>query len=266
MDTVMRKVIVATRNIVFASPERRSAAHGGLVSSIVGTLPLLSSKDDAGAYHVFDVVVTDGNPLLAAIVLHRAAKAGLTAAVVTSRSTDPWPYDLAATSEISTLAASACGLADEVSPVGDNPTSWLLQRLLSAIPRTFPVIDGSLAPSDRHPHGEIALYMSGWVPADPPASFTHQGTMAAIFDSFMQGRSEAAPARRCRTIVFARQIVLTARPSLFSKSTVEDGRIDWGSPRVLGLGTARWDAPDYREAAKLMMEDVLLAGRWMLPS
>lgn len=269
MDTVMSQ-IVAPRSIVRASGKRRGSAHGGLFQTLVGTLPLLGSTSDARSYHAYDVVVSSRNPLLAALVLHRAAKAGASAAIVVSEDSDPWPYDLADTSEIATLIASAVGLPGEAHPTGGSSTSWLLERMLAAVPRSYPIVEGALAPASRHPDDEIALYMIGKTISSferlSPLKLTspEQASMQDVFLRFMEGRPLGSIGSRGRTVIFARQIVLTGRPEVFGRSVLTGGLLDWGHPRISALGTARWVAPDHRDAAKLMMEDVLLAGRWTL--
>lgn len=255
--------IIAPKHVVFASAPRRESAHGGLVSTLVGMLPFLGSKTDCRNYHAFDVVVTSSNPLLAALVLRRAATTGATAAVVMSEQSDPWPYDLADTEEVAALVASAAGLPVEAHPTGGSPTTWLLERMLAGLPRSFPVVEGQLAPGSRHPDGELALYMVG-KPVSPLDRFSsdEQASMQDVFLRFMQGRPSAKTGSRGFTVVFAREIVLTGRPRSFGRSNVADGRISWGNERIRGLGTARWDVPDYGAAAKLMVEDIVTAGRW----
>lgn len=266
------QALIRPRPVIFASKERRDSAHGGFVQSLAGMLPFLRSRDDAAAWHAFDVVVTSRNPLLASIVLNRAAGAGLSAAVVMSEDSDPWPYDLADTPEIATLAASAAGLSGEGHPGGGTATQWLLERLLSSLPRSIPLVEGGLAPASRHPKEEIALYMTGRTISSfersSPLKLTspEQARMSETFGRFMKGRPCACLSSKGKAVVFARQIVLTGRPQVFGGSVLSGGRLDWGHPRIAALGTARWDVPDYRDAARLMMEDILLAGRWRLPS
>jgi hypothetical protein len=264
--------VIAPKSIVRASGGRRESAHGGLFQTLVGILPLVGSTSDAKSFHAYDVVVSSRNPLLAALVLFRAAKAGASAAIMMSEDSDPWPYDLADTDELATLIASAVGLPGEAHPTGGSSTSWLLERMLAAVPRSYPIVEGTLAPASRHPDDEIALYMTGKTISSferlSPLKLTspEQACMQDIFLRFMEGRPLASIGSRGRTVVFSRQIVLTGRPEVFGRSNLSDGLLDWGNPRIAALGTARWVVSDHREAAELMMEDVLLAGRWTLPS
>jgi hypothetical protein len=264
MDTVLSQII-APKLVAFASAPRRESAHGSLFRAVAGLLPFLGSRTDSRNYHAFDVVVTSRNPLLAALVLRRAAMAGASATIVMSEDSDPWPYDLADTAEIATLVASAAGLPDEAHPTGGTATTWLLERMLAGLPRSYPIVEGLLAPASRHPDDEIALYMVGKaVSSLDRFSSPEQSSMQDVFLRFMTGRPTVSFGSRGFTVVFAREIVLTGRPHSFGRSTVADGRLSWGNERIRGLGTARWDVPDYGAAAKLMVEDVLLAGRWSL--
>lgn len=229
-------------------------------------LPFLGSDDDAKAYHAFDVVVTARNPLLAALVLHHAVKSGATAAVMLSEGADPWPYDLADTAEMAAVITSSVGISDEAHPTGGSSTSWALERLLAGIPRSVPTIQGCLAPASRHPSDEIALYMTGRTVSSsdrnihPRLALYEQSHMQDMFLRFMAGRPTACVGKG-RTVVFARQIVLTGRPEIFGRSVLTNGLLDWGHDRIRPLGTARWSVQGHEAEAKLMLEDILLATR-----
>jgi len=251
--------------VAFASGVRLAAVDGagtpslaGRITALADLIPFVGTGSAFRGYHAFDVVVSSGNPLLATLALRAAAAAGQRAAVALASGSDPWPYDLATADETAQILASALGLDIPVVE-GGYSMEWLLSRLLSAIPRDVPVIGHMLSPGDRHPPGEATLFMGEVAAPSPPDDPFHL-RMMTVFDRFMAGRRLVGKSARGRTAVFAKQMILTSRPVNFRSCEIRDGSISWGDA-VVPHGTARWDRPTYPDAAREMLEDLLVLSR-----
>jgi len=260
----MRQVI-APKKIALASDDRLFAVNGNGIPSIgwritalADLLPFVASESSVRGYHAVDVVVTSGNPLLAALALRGAAAAGLRASIALVSGDDAWPYDLASSDEMAHILASALRIEIPRSAAG-NATEWILMRVLSDIPRAFPVISHHVSPGECLAGQEGVFFLGEeaavWRPIDP-----HHQRLSMIFSQFMKGRAAMGVGRKGRTVVFARRLLLTSRPQTFGSSRVENGLISWAAP-VVGHGSARWDLPTYPDAAKAMLEDLIVLSR-----
>jgi len=256
--------------VAFASGVRLAAVDGdgtpslaGRITALADLIPFVGSASAVRSFHAFDVVVSSGNPLLAALALRAAAASGQRAAVALASGSDPWPYDLASADETAHILASAVGMAIPVVEGGAS-MEWLLSRLLSSIPRDVPVIGHMLSPGDRHPPGEATFFMDDAAAPSPPDDPFHL-RMATVFDRFMTGRPRVEKSVRGRTAVFAKQMILTSRPVNFQSCEIRAGSISWGDA-VVPHGTARWDRPTYPDAAMEMLEDLLVLSRGFKPS
>lgn len=260
----MRKVIVPKR-IALASGDRLFAVDGNGIPSIgarltalADLLPFLASERAVRWYHAVDVVVTSGNPLLAALALRGAAAAGLRASIALVSGDDAWPYDLASSDEVAHILASALRIEIPLSAAG-SATEWILTRVLSGVPRDFPVISHHVSPGGCLAGQEGVFFLGEesavWRPIDP-----HHDRLSMIFGQFMKARATLGAGIKGRTVVFARSLLLTSRPQTFGSSLVENGLISWADP-VVGHGSARWDLPTYPDAAKAMVEDLIVLSR-----
>ncbi|NTF17266.1 hypothetical protein G6L37_02320 [Agrobacterium rubi] len=260
----MRSVTRPSR-IALASGRRLAAVDGdgtpsisGRLTALLDLLPFAASASAVTGYHAVDLIVSSGNPLLAALAMRAASRAGMRVAVAMSGGDDMWPYDLAASDETARIMASALRIDLPQAATG-AATEWLLSRILADIPRDFRVIAHHLAPGTRHPQGEAVFFLgeeiTTWRAIDP-----HHARMQVIFNRFMKGRAVMGKMRRGRTVVFSGGLVLTSRPEGFSSSHITDGIISWIGP-ILPYGSARWDLPTYPDAARGMLEDIVVLSR-----
>jgi hypothetical protein len=264
VDLIMRQIVKPSL-VAFSSGARLAAVDGDGTPSI-GTrltaladlIPFVASDSAVRGYHACDLLVTSGNPLLAALVLRAAVKEGLKPAIVTTHGDDMWPYDLASTDDTGRILASALRMDIPQSASG-KVVEYITGRLLADIPREVPVIAHAVAPGSRHPAGESAFFLGDETVPYRPVDPCHM-RLSTVFTRFMIGRRRLAPIVRGRTVVFAKNMVLTARVGAFGSSKVSDGMISWSGP-VVGTGSARWDLPTYPDAAKGMLEDIIVLAR-----
>jgi len=215
-------------------------------------------------YHAFDVVITGDNPLLAAILLRRAADLGLDAAVTKPAVVDEWPYDLAMSLSGGALVLSSLKIRPDDVDRTVPAAKAALKILLKGVGRSVSVLPAKgFSISAKHPEGEIALYpiVSGSTPVFPPVQLS---LVSALLSSlFPVPEAPCLPDRK--TAVFARRLILTAMPAKFSDTRLSEGefghRIRWVHGAVTGVGTALTDVPDGRSAAKMMVEDILRCSR-----
>lgn len=264
MDILMRE-IVKPSFVAFASGPRLAAVDGDgkpsigtRLTALADLVPFIASDSSVRGYHACDLLVTSGNPLLAALALRAAVKDGLKPAIVRTPGDDMWPYDLASTDETGRILASALRMDIPQSAVG-KVMEYILQRLLADIPREVPVIGHAVAPGSRHPDGESVFFLGEETFPQRPLDLCHM-RLSTVFTRFMIGRRRLAPISKGRTVVFAKNMVLTTRVADFGTSRVRNGMISWEGP-VIGTGSARWDLPTYPDAAKGMLEDLILLSR-----
>jgi hypothetical protein len=251
--------------LAFASGSRLAAVDGdgtpsigGRLTALADLIPFVASDSAVRGYHACDLLVTSGNPLLAALALRAAVKEGVKPAIVLTYGDDPWPYDLAATDETGRILASALRM-DIPQAAEGRIVKFIMERLLADIPRDIPVIGHAVAPGSRHPADESAFFMGEETIRYRPLDLCHM-ELSTVFTRFMIGRLRLAPISKGRTVVFAKNMLLTSRVGDFGASMVDDGTISW-SGRVVGTGSARWDLPTYPDAAKGMLEDLILLSR-----
>lgn len=265
----MRPVIRPSA-IAFASGHRLASVDGNGIPSL-GTrltaladlLPFVSGRTAVKGYHATDLIVTSHNPLLAALALRAAALAGRSAAVTLNYGDDMWPYDLAVTDEIGHVLAAALGIEVPASTEG-SVVPRLLERILSEIPASYPVITHAIFPGSRHPEQEGTFFLGEEIGEYTPAN-PHHERMSQVFRRFMARRPALSASGCGRIVVFSRHLLLTGRPESFGTSTTENGLIRWRGP-VSGFGSARWDLPTYPDAAKAMLEDVITLARGLPPA
>lgn len=260
MRPVMKPKLVA-----FTSSERLASVDGdgapslsSRLTALVDTLPFVGSRNSVRAYHGFDVIVSSGNPLLAALVLRGAAQKGLSAAIALGDGDDTWPYDLAATDEVAHVLATALGI--EIPDGGsESRMEKLLTRVLADIPRTYPVISHELRAGSRPAGDEGVFFLGEQAPIIRPVD-PRQLRLWSLFGRFMAGRTAVGACPRGRTVIFTRHAILTARPKHLAESRVQAGIVSW-PPSITGYGSARWDMPTHPDAAKCMLEDLLTLAR-----
>jgi hypothetical protein len=247
--------------IAFASTDRLASADGdgtqslsSRLNAVADLLPFMANPSAVRAYHACDLIVTAHNPLLAALALRAASLAGHSAAIALNYGADMWPYDLAVTDEIGHLLASALGMDVPASATG-SVVRRIIEQILASLRSDYPVIVNALSPGDRHPGSEGIFFMGEETVPHRPVNPFHE-SLSSVFHRFMSRRSALATARRGRTVVFARRLLLTGRPEVFGRSMAGDGLVTWDGP-VSGLGSARWDLPTYPDAAKAMLEDII---------
>lgn len=266
----MQPAFIKPSMLAFAHRDRLMSIHDGnlLADARAGTFlrSFLPWRRVPGTrnYHAFDVVISGGNPLLAAILLHRAAARGLKAAVALPEGDDDWPFDLAMSPEGGALVAASAGIEAERLDYGLPLAQAVMRRtLLEVAGRAALIPAEGFILSKKHPAGEVALY---------PADGSPRGEvlpdlciLASEFRSSVRGllKADCLPDRK--TAVFARRLILTGRPPSFTEtSLIGSGAvktIDWQHPAVVGTGTASSDVPDGASAARTMVEDVLSCAR-----
>lgn len=256
--------------IAFAPRERLMSIHeddcvlDARVATLARTFLPWSVFPGPRNYHSFDVVISGGNPLLAAILLWRAVRNGLSAAVTLPGAPDPWPYDLAMSTAGGRMILSAMEVSaqdvDSRFPVAQS----VLRAMLKASAGSACLLPGhELIASVKHPPEEIALYLSDRreTVALPP----EQESLASEFRLAAADFDEACCLPGYRTAVFASRLILTSMPRTFTSTSLSasDGlvRIDWDHPMVTATGTARTDTSDGESAARTMIEDVLSCAR-----
>lgn len=263
------RTIVSPSRIAFASSSRLASVDGDGVPSVAGritalldALPFVSSENSVTGYHAVDTIVMSGNPLLAALALRGCARSGVRAAIGIVSGDDPWPYDLASTDEMAHILASSLRMDLPHGPPG-GAMCLLMERVLADLPRDYPVVTRSISPGNRHADEEGVFFLGEdapqevWRPVDP-----HHLRMWSVFARFMKGRNEMAASSRGKTVIFARDLVLTSRPRSFGTSRISAGLISWDGP-ITAHGSARWDLPTYPDAAKAMLEDIIGLARGM---
>jgi hypothetical protein len=251
--------------IAFASTARLASVDGdgtpslsSRLNAVADLLPFMANPSAVRGYHACDLIVTSGNPLLAALVLRAAVHDGMKPAIVPTHGDDMWPYDLASTDETGMILASALRM-DIPGSASGKVVEYIVQRILADIPREIPVISHVVAPGSRHPRGESVFFLGEETLPHRPVDPAHM-RLSTVFGRFMIGRRHLAPTSKGRTVVFAKNLVLTTRIGDFGTSEVKDGTISWEGP-VVGTGSARWDLPSYPDAAKGMLEDLILLSR-----
>ncbi|MNU30511.1 hypothetical protein D3C71_190110 [compost metagenome] len=264
MGVVMRQIVKPSL-VAFASGQRLAAVDGDgtpslgtRLTALADLIPFLASDSSVRGYHACDLLVTSGNPLLATLALRAAVKAGVKPAIVMTYGDDLWPYDLAATDETGRILASALRM-DVPQAASGRIIEFIMERLLADISRDIPVINNTVAPGTRNPEGEGAFFMGEEAVRYRPLDLGHM-RLSTVFTRFMIGRSRLAPMAKGRTVVFAKRMLLTSRVGDFGMSKVSDGMISW-SGGVAGTGSARWDLPTYPDAAKGMLEDLIMLSR-----
>lgn len=257
--------IVKPSLVAFASGQRLSAVDGDgtpslgtRLTALADLIPFVASDSSVRGYHACDLLVTSGNPLLATLALRAAVKEGVKPVVVMSHGDDLWPYDLAETDETGRILASALRM-DVPQAASGRIVEYIMERLLADIPRAVPIIGHAVAPGSRHPADENAFFMGEETIPFRPIDPSHM-RLSTVFARFMAGRRRLSPIARGRTVVFAKRMLLTSRVGDFGASKVSDGTISW-SGRVAGTGSARWDLPTYPDAARGMLEDLILLAR-----
>lgn len=260
----MRPVIQPSL-IAFSTADRLAAVDGNGTPSVPGRLnaladliPFVSGRGAVKKYHACDLIVSAHNPLLAALALRAAHLSGHSAAIAMHYGDDMWPYDLAVTDEIGHVLASALGMDVPGSAAG-SVVPRIIEQVLAALPKVFPVIVNSLSQGNRHPAGEGVFFLGEEIAPHRPINPFHD-RLSEVFQRFMARRPVLAASASGRTVVFARHLLLTGRPEHFAHSMSADGVIGWPA-RVSGVGSARWDLPTYPDAAKGMLEDLLVLAR-----
>ncbi len=257
--------IVKPSLVAFASRSRLAAvdgdgtpSFGSRLTALADLIPFVASDSAVRGYHSCDLLVTSGNPLLATLALHAAVMEGVKPVIVMNHGDDLWPYDLAETDETGRMLASALRM-DIPQAASGRIVEYIMERLLADIPREVPLLVHSVAPGSRHSADESAFFMGEETIPFRPIDPSHM-RLSTIFARFMTGRRRLAPIAKGRTVVFAKSMLLTSRVGDFGASKVSDGMISW-SGRVAGTGSARWDLPTYPDAAKGMLEDLILLSR-----
>lgn len=264
MPAMIMSAMIRPSLVAFANPSRLSSVHGvgslfdTRLSALAGLLPMFADPDETRFYHAFDVVITSRNPLIACLLLHAAAATDAKVAIAMSTGPDPWPYDLGVTDEVGLLVAAQLGLG--AIPASVQVMPWVMERLLSSLPRSIPVIDAALSPGHRHPDRECALFLSVDHSMKNVLSAEH-ASMNDVFYRFMRGRPRIESYKRGRTVIFSKCIALTGRPTDFAHSLVSSDGVSWSQPGVVGFGSSCWDVPTYPDAAKRMLEDLLIPCR-----
>ncbi len=257
--------IVKPSFVAFASGARLAAVDGdgtpslgNRLTALADLIPFFASDTAVRGYHACDLLVTSGNPLLATLALRAAVKDGMKPAIVMVYGDDLWPYDLATTDETGRILASA--LRMDIPQAADGRIiEFVMERILADIPRDIPIIDHAVTPGTRHSEGESAFFMGDEAARYRPLDLCHM-RLSTVFTRFMIGRRRLAPVSKGRTVVFAKNMLLTSRSGAEVASNVSDGIISW-SGRVVGTGSARWDLPTYPDAAKGMLEDLIVLSR-----
>lgn len=256
----MQREVRRPSRLAFASGTRLMSVHeddnraDARVSTFVRTFLPRRRFRGTRHYHAFDVLVTGGNPLLASLLVARAASAGLDVGVTLPGPDDGWPYDLASSARASGMVSSAIG----------RPAEGAVSALLRASATATVLPFETFAASGKHPAGEFGIY------PDPARSPCAEGTCFSRFrDEFVSAarflrKAAVNPADRT-TVVFARRLVVTSLAGGFGVSEVSRGTygndIRWSHPSVRATGTAAARAASGRDAAEAMIDDLIRCSR-----
>ena len=255
------------QSIAFAPSPLLTAVHGdgsaiGARFAAISNMLLPFHKGRSGiasAYALFDAVVTDHNPFLAAISLRRLVEQGKSCLLVQSDDNDDWPYDLLFSSPIATLLSS---LSDQKDNFEDDPVP-VPTRLIAEYLRPFSSrittarSFNGVHLANRQPPSCLALFGNQRQGLPGSEIKPELSSLRAALQNALFYRPRLAMPSWGRLAIFTDELVLTGRPMNFGSSVQIEDKLDWGSRFVTPMGSAQFANRTNPEAARKMLEEIV---------